>query len=197
MKKVVLGLLFCWAFYPNLYAQKDGIERDSLPVFVVKDQELASIMDDFIDKAREFENHPAAVFNISITLCDVGLTDEIRLWLNLREQCEFSDSLILYKNPHSHQAFILHRNVLFRANIDSYANSFNYHLLTKMLKVLPKKQSIYLANPPSGYYDLNLNGGDPMKDTLLESFHEYDGTKWYHGIREIVDDPPFIEIFDE
>lgn len=187
MRRIVLNFLFCCTFCTGVYAQDGGLQRDSLPVFVIQDQEFASIVDDFIDKAKKIDNHTSAAFNISITLSDIGLTDEIHLWLNLREQCEFSDSLTFYKNPHSHQAFILHRNVLFRANIDSYATSFNYHLLTEMLKVLPKKQSILLKAPPPEFYDLNRSGGNPLEDTILESFHEYDGKKWFHGIN-IIDD---------
>lgn len=183
MRKIVLSFLFYFALYSSVFAQERGMERDSLPVFVIQDRELASIVDDFIDMAQKIDNDAPAAFNISITMSDIGLTDEINFWLNLREQNENFDPFILYKNPHFHQAFILHRNVLFRANIHSYAASFNYHLLTKMLEVLPKKQSIYFKDPPPDFYDLNLNGGHPLEDTILESFHGYDGTKWYHGIR--------------
>ncbi len=184
MRKIVVGFLLCWVLYPSVYAQKGGIERDSLPVFVIQDRKFASIVDDFIDNAQKIDDHTATAFNISITLSDIGLTDEIQFWLNLRKQSEFSDSLILYKNPHSHQAFILHRNVLFRANIDSYATSFNYHLLTTMLKMLPEKRVVYFRDAPSDFYDLNRNGGNPLEDTILESFHRYDGKKWSHGVFE-------------
>lgn len=182
MRKIAMGLLFCCALYPSVYAQEGGLERDSLPVFVIQDREFASIMDNFIDKAQIIDCDAPTAYHIYINLFDIGLTDEIHFLLDRRKQNESSDSLILYKNPHYHQAFIQHRDVLFRANIHSYANSFNYHLLTKMLEVLPNKQSIYFKDPPPGFYDLNRRGGNPLEDTIFDSFHEYDGSKWSHGI---------------
>lgn len=51
-----------------------------------------------------------------------------------------------------------------------------------MLEVLSEKQNIYFKNPPLGFYDLNHGGGNQIEDTVLESFHEYDRTEWYHSL---------------
>lgn len=191
MRKITLCFMLCCTLYASVYAQEGRLERDSLPVFVIQDEGLASIVDNFIVEARKLDYQSPATFHVYITLYNIGLSDEIHFLLDLRKQSEISDSLILYKNPHYHQAFIQHRDVLFRANITSYSDSFNYHLLTKMLKVLPRKQSIFFKDPPPDLYELNRRGGNPLEDTILDSFHEYDGKKWYHGIRIYKDDYEF------
>ena len=191
MRKIAFSFLFCCTLYTGMYAQECGLQRDSLPVFVIQNRELASIVDDFISETQRINYDAPAAYHIYISLFDRGSSDEMHFLLDLRKQSENSDSLILYKNPHFHQAFILHRNVLFRANITSYAASFNYHLLTTMLKALPRKQSIYFKDPPPDFYDLNRRGGNPFEDTIFDSFHEYEGTKWYHGMRVYKDEPEF------
>lgn len=194
MKRIALIFLFCCMLYTSGYAQKGGLEKDSLPVFIIQDRELASIVDDFIAKAQKIDCHAPTAYHIYVNLYDINLTDEVHFLLDRRIQHESSDSLILYKNPYYHQAFIRHRDVLFRANIHSYADSFNYHLLTEMLKVLPEKQAIYFKTPPPDFYDLNQRGGHPMEDTILDSVHEYSRKKWFHGIRIYKDDDEFLEV---
>lgn len=178
MKRVVtvLGFLFCLMFYPNLYARNEGIERDSLSVFEIQDLELAAIFDNFIDQAQNLDLEGAVFWTVFSRDDSIILVD-----LDVRKQPELSDSLILYKNPHFYLALVRHRNVLFRAYIDFSATS--HPMLKKMLRALPQKQSVYMKDPPSGYYDLNLRGGDPLRDTLLESFwFYYDNKEWREGL---------------
>lgn len=184
MRRIVLIFLLSYALHPSVYAQECGLERDSLPVFVVLDETLGAILDDFIAEAKKIDCLTPTAYHIYIDLFDIGLTDEMHFLLDRRKQNENCDSLILYKNPHYHQAFILQKGVLFRANIHSFADSFNYHLLTEMLKVLPEKQAINFKVPPSDFYDLNQIGGNPLEDTILDSFHRYDEKKWSHGVFE-------------
>ena len=193
MRRIVFGFLFCCTLCSSVLAQEVGLERDSLPVFIIQDRELASIVDNFIAESQKIECNAPTAYHIYVNLSDINLTDQVHFLLDRREQNEISDSLILYKNPNYHQALIRHKNVLFRVNIHSYANSFNYPRLTGMLTVLPEKQVVYFQDPPPDFYDLNRRGGNPLEDTLLDSFHEYDGTKWYHGIRVYKDEFEFLE----
>jgi hypothetical protein len=170
-------------FLANAYAQDGNLERDSLPVFVIQDEELRSIFDDFIAEARKMGYHNSQDYGANINVVHINFTDEMSLLLNVRKQHETLDFGVLYRNPNYHQAFIKHNDILVRTHIKSYSNSFNYHILTGMLKVLPVKQTIYFKDPPSGFYDLNRMGGDPMDDTLLDSYCEYYDTKWHRGIR--------------
>ncbi len=177
-------LLFCCILFQSVYAQDDVLERDSLPVFIIQDREFASLVDDFIVNAQNFINNFPVTFHIDINLGN----DVMSVGLNLKEHIRNSDSLILYKNTHIHQAFIWHQTILFFTNITSFAYAYNYDMLTGLIKRSPRKQEVYFKDTPPDFYEISEWGGSPLEGLTFSSFHEYDGTKWYHGIRFIDDD---------
>jgi len=184
MRILALSFLFLCTLYPSVFAQKRGLERDSLPVFIIQDPELAFIIDTFIADSQKFINNSSVTFHININLGN----DQMSVSLELKEQNENSDSLILYKNSHCHQAFIQHDDILFFAYIKSSTYAYNYDKLSKMIKRLSNKHSIYFQDPPPDFYDISEWGGNPLEGLLFFSFHEYADKKWYHGMRMFEDD---------
>ncbi len=187
MKRLLLSFLFCSILYPSIYAQESGLERDSLPVFVIQDRKLASIVDEFITEAQNFDNNSPTKYYIHINLGD----NIVSVNLDIKEQNANSDSLILYKNPHWHQAFIWHQDILFFVNITSSAYAYKYDMLIDWIKKLPIRQVVYFRNPPLDFYEISEWGGNPLEGLIFSSLHEFDGTKWYHGIRAYEDDTEY------
>ncbi|MDR1756014.1 MAG: hypothetical protein LBR65_03515 [Culturomica sp.] len=180
MKRFLLSFLFCSILYPSVYAQEGGLEKDSLPVFVIQDRKLSSIVDEFIAQSQKFDDKSLITFYIHINLGD----KVVSVNLDIKEQSVNSDSLILYKNPHYHQAFIRHQNILFFANITSSAYAYKYDVLAEWIKRLPTRQNVYFKDSPVDFYEISEWGGNPLEGLIFSSFHEFDGTKWCHGILE-------------
>lgn len=188
MKGMVLISLFVCAFCLSVNAQGNGLEKKLLPVFVIQDLELARIVDGFIADAKNKEQDTPTVYNIYIDLYDIVAANEFHMILDRRKHYASLDSMVFYKNPNYHQALIKHKGVLFRTNITSHASIFNYDALSDLIKRLPIRQEAYFKDPPPDFYNLNLRGGNPFKDTILDSYYEYDGTKWHCGFRAFEDD---------
>lgn len=181
MKTITFCILFLCLFCSQGYAQDEVLERYSLPVFTIQDSELAAIVDEFLVVVQNIEGDYSSVLYIYVYIEQYYGT--IHFNLKLSKQIDTFDSLVLYKNPNYYQAFVQHNNVLFRLNIESYGSVFNYDLVTNMIKRLPNKQSVYFKDPPPGYYDINLRGEGSTANSIYDSFHEYNGVEWYHGIR--------------
>jgi hypothetical protein len=176
MRKLVLGILFSCILHSPVCAQENGLVRDSLPVFIIQDREFASIVDEFIADVKRLDNKTTATFRIDIDI----VKDAMYMWLSHIELNRNPNRQILYKSAHDHWAFIRHQNVLFPVNIRSYVVSFNYYILTEMLKVLPEKQDVYFKDFPSDFDDRT----SVMGNVLFFLDYRYDGTKWHKGILE-------------
>lgn len=188
MKKIVCGLLFCWVACFNLYAQEETseqvLEEASMPVFVIRNRGLAAVFDDFIDKAKGI-NRSGTIFGVSFTMFDIDSKDKVDICIYAVRPPEPQDSLTLYIPRDFQWAFIRHRDILFRVQFYSYTTSFNYYLLTDMLKKLPQKQKIYLKNPPPDYYPRPVY---EYPELLLAEMYDYNGEEWYYGIRVWIDE---------
>ncbi len=189
MKRFVLSFLLCCILYPSVYAQDCGLERDSLPVFVIQDRELATLVNDFIVKAQTLDNNSSTTFHMHINLRD----SVVSVSLDMKAQNVNSDSLVLFKNPNWHQAFIRHQDILFFANITSSTYAYKYDVLAEWIKRLPTRQDAYFKDPPPDFYEISTWGGNPLEGLIFSSYHEYDGTKWHHGYIDQIDDPDEFE----
>lgn len=186
MKKLVLCILFCWAFCSNTYAQSENIGTDSLPVFAIQDRELADVFDDFIDRAKDIDR-TGTIFGVSFGLFDEGHPKgEMYVYMYVVRPAEPypQDSLTLYRPHEFNWGFIQHRDILFRAQFHSYATEFNYYMLTDRLKKLPKKQKVCMKLPPQGYYD--SRPAYEYNDRRLDCLYSYDGEKWVYGIKAMI-----------
>jgi hypothetical protein len=168
--------VFCF----DIYSQNDILERDSLPVFIVVDEDIISFLDSFIADAQHSSSYPFVVFIMYIDLYDNG---NLSLILDLRKQEMHTDSIILYKPSCFYQAFVLHQNILFQVNFMSYFDVTNYYKLAKMLEKQPIKQCVYFKKPPSNFYDTNRKGEIDYEDMLMTWGYDYFNGEWQDVIK--------------
>jgi hypothetical protein len=173
MKKIAFSFLFGCILCTSVFAQDSGLERYSLPVFIIQNCELASLVNDFIEDSKCLDNdHPLVIFYISFDF--IG-DDSIYVTLRADKPSKDSDSLILHQDPHGQLALIRHGDVLLRADIDySRDPVFNYQVLTDMLKTLPDKQTVYLKMS-----HITRKGDVIDGNNLKIAYLLYDGIKWY------------------
>lgn len=179
MNKIFCLFFIFQSFCLNLFSQNDLLEKDSLSVFVVIDENITAILDSFIISAQHSIYYPSVIFVMYIDVYDNG---DLSLTLDLRKK-EYSDSVVLYRHPYSNQSFVLHLNELFQSNFRSYFDVTNYCKLTELLKKQVIKQCVYFKEPPMGYYDMNRKGEIEYEEMITTwGCNYYDG-KWQDVIK--------------
>ena len=157
----------------SLFAQDRALEKDSLFVYTVIDKDITAFLDTFILETRNVP-YPSKDYFIYI---NIGNNDYLEIILDCRKQNEDLDSIILYKHPYYHQAFILHQDILFQANFESY-DVTNYCKLAEWLKKVHKKQCVYFKNPPPDFYDNSGKGEIDYEDELMGWLVDFYDGKW-------------------
>ncbi len=184
MKKIILSLILACVLSISMYAQKDDLDRYSLPVFEIIDSTFAGIVDDFILNAQKEGYTDSVVFSIYI---DITTWDDIIYFnLSLSKQTKNNNNFILYKSPYYYQVFIQYRDFLFRTLIHSSSSKVDYYKLAEFFKLTPNRQIVNLKEPPQNFYSVRSIYAYPYEHTILESKHEYEDKKWY-GERLIID----------
>lgn len=190
MNKIIKYILCCFLFFyvlsTNAYTQTSGLGRevkDSLDVFIVKDKNVATKIDNFLLLCEKDykEHYPSVIFGIDINLYDDG---GMILCIDLMKKRGSSDSIILYRNTYLQQAFILHRDVLFQFTFASipYANPLNYCRLVDMLEKRHTRQCVYIEEAPDGFYDTNRKGDLYIEDNIMSWGWDYIDGEWRDGI---------------
>jgi hypothetical protein len=178
-KNICLLVFGAILFSTKLLSQESTFQKDTLPIFVVKDKNIAVYIDSFLfDTYHRYDNFSDGLFVMYIGLFDKkeNELDKMKITLFLRKQDKDSDPIILYKNPNYQQAFVLHRSVLFQANFKSYFDPANFQKLPEILKELPIKQRVYFKEPPPEFYDVRLHGEIPYEDEIMSW-----GAYFYNG----------------
>ena len=151
-----------------LFAQDDALKKDSLFVYTVVDKDITAFLDTFIVETCSID-YPSKDYFIYVELGSNGFLSII---LDCRKQKESSDSIILFTHPYYHQAFILHQDILFRANFASM-DVTNYCKLTEILEKAHKKQCVYFKNPSPNFYDNSGKGEIDYEDMLMSWLVDY------------------------
>jgi len=147
MKKLFLFFIFS-ILWLSSFSQEDKLEKDSLPIYVVIDENIAAIIDSFIMDAQSINYHFMDYF-IYFDLFDNG---NFTLNLNTRKQKRTLDSIVLYKHPNCFQVFVQHSSLLIETTICKFPNfdCKNCYPI-EILKDVGIKQSIYYDEIPVDY----------------------------------------------
>ena len=156
----------------SLFAQDRALNKDSLFIYTVIDKDITVFLDTFIIETRNVE-YPSKDYFIYISIWD----DDLTIIMDCRKRKECLDSIILYRHPFFHQAFIQHQDILFQANFE-LSDTTNYCKLTDLLKKGHEKQCVYFNNPPPDFYDTSRKGEIDYEDELMSWLIDYYHGKW-------------------
>jgi len=177
MKKNAFLFLFFCIVCVELFSQKCDYITDSLFVYTVVDREITAIIDSFIIETQSIKYLSMDYFLYFQLRGDNALT----IILDCRKKKEVSDSVFLFKNPHYNQAFILHQDILFKANFTS-DDITKYCNLSDFLKKYEKKQFVYFINAPSDFYDISLKGEIDYEDELMSYLVDFHNGKLFEKV---------------
>ena len=171
--KIFLFLYFFCTTGISLFAQDRALEKDSLFVYTVINKDITAFLDTFIMETHCIA-YPSKDYFIYVEL---GSNGYLSIIMDCRKQKENSDSIIMFKHTYYHQAFILHQDILFRANFASM-DVTNYCKLTEILEKVHIKQCVYLKDSPQGFYDTSGKGEIDNEDELMGWLVDYYEGKW-------------------
>lgn len=180
MKKFVLFFVF-FILCLSLFSQDEKLEKDSLLVYILIDEHVATIIDSFIMETQTI-NYPSIDYFIYIDLLD---NDNLSLIVDSRKQKNLSDSIILYHHPNCLQVLVLHHDRL----IETIVCRLPYFDCTncyppEILKDVGIKQMVYYDEIPVDYFrDNPVKGEIPYEDQLTGwMYHYYDG-EWHETMK--------------